>query len=880
MKNAILALVLFAFSGLLLTGCDIPDPIDEPIYYTVTFLNEDNSLLQETEVLKGTDATAPVSPTKTGYEFKRWDTDFTNVQQDLTIRPTFEEKILTYQVVFLDANGNIMKTEEVVAGESATAPTEPTKLGYLFKGWDVEFDEVLENLEVKPVFEVIIAYYEVVFKDTDGTVLDTQQVREGFGATMPSEPVKLGYLFLGWDRDFNFVWSNMEITATYQLIQDPNTRIQYTSYVDHFNYRNMYPSSILVDQLDYSTSVLLSINNIYSGGFRGADQMHYYDATNYITRNVYGFEVAVDASGIVMEKGTLVNLPVGGFILSGHTSTADFLKDRINLGDIIIYRASLQSATVYRDINISSVIGVGIMIDVAMEKIASKVNTSLIPLNYELILEKMNEIIGLYNELVLEYSYQKESDAKALLLDVDFLMVEAAPVQVKSFWHYPLRSGSYSESNLVQVQALLNKVAEVGFNRVYLNTNFGGWSVYQSKYLTQQLSTFNTYAEYKDYLECFIAEAHKRGIEVYAWTNTLIAGDGYLSNWYDSRGWATISYQGSKSFGGMYFLDISNPEVQEFINNVYGELASNYQLDGLEYDFIRYPNGNLHIFNDVITAPSTINDSGYTDTFINKFKEAHPFEGTFKENIASSKAFRTTWLAFKMQTLTDTVEVLSQTIRSARPDIKISAAVMPNAASARTTYLQDWETWITNGWVDELDPMIYSGSLSYVTTTLTNMIALVNGRAKIIAGIFPENDGGASGMNADQITAVTNLQVDGWAKFSSKTIFGNAALTHSFGMMNRHYAALPTSTDEAMFRAYILDLLDKVEYFYQYADQTSNYNALLAQLELALEMEVPSTTEDYVAALGNIHQEINRITNTTIKNRLLSQHQLIAGMIE
>ena len=61
-----------------------------------------------------------------------------------------------YEVIFKDENGNILKTETVEEGESATAPNAPTKEGYNFVGWDKDFTNVTENLEVKPLYEVIV----------------------------------------------------------------------------------------------------------------------------------------------------------------------------------------------------------------------------------------------------------------------------------------------------------------------------------------------------------------------------------------------------------------------------------------------------------------------------------------------------------------------------------------------------------------------------------------------------------------------------------------------------------------------------------------------------------------------------------------------------
>ena len=61
-----------------------------------------------------------------------------------------------YDVVFKDENGNVLKTETVKEGESATAPNAPTKDGYNFVGWDKDYTNVTGNLEIKPLYEAIV----------------------------------------------------------------------------------------------------------------------------------------------------------------------------------------------------------------------------------------------------------------------------------------------------------------------------------------------------------------------------------------------------------------------------------------------------------------------------------------------------------------------------------------------------------------------------------------------------------------------------------------------------------------------------------------------------------------------------------------------------
>ena len=123
------------------------DPVvAQPTYYTVTFKDWDGTVLKTEEVLEGAAATAPADPTRTGYTFTGWDVDFTNVQSDLVV--TAQYTINTYTVTFKDWDGTVLKTETVNYGASATAPADPTREGYTFTGWDVAFNNVTSDLIV------------------------------------------------------------------------------------------------------------------------------------------------------------------------------------------------------------------------------------------------------------------------------------------------------------------------------------------------------------------------------------------------------------------------------------------------------------------------------------------------------------------------------------------------------------------------------------------------------------------------------------------------------------------------------------------------------------------------------------------------------------
>ena len=183
--------------------------------YTVTFKDYDGTVLKtQGNIGYGASATAPNDPTREGYTFTGWDKAFNNVTGDLEVTATY--KINKFTVTFKDYNGTVLKVQENVEyGTSATAPSNPTREGYTFTGWNTGFSNVTSNLEVTAVYG--INKYTVTFKDYDGTVLKVQNdVVYGFSATAPSNPTREGYIFSKWDKSFDKVKDNLVVTAVYR----------------------------------------------------------------------------------------------------------------------------------------------------------------------------------------------------------------------------------------------------------------------------------------------------------------------------------------------------------------------------------------------------------------------------------------------------------------------------------------------------------------------------------------------------------------------------------------------------------------------------------------------------------------------------------------
>ena len=83
-----------------------------------------------------------------------------------------EPAAVTYTVTFVDFDGTVLKTETVESGKGATAPADPAREGYTFTGWDVSFDAVTADMTVTAMYEKNLTAPSVVVNDTTASVGD------------------------------------------------------------------------------------------------------------------------------------------------------------------------------------------------------------------------------------------------------------------------------------------------------------------------------------------------------------------------------------------------------------------------------------------------------------------------------------------------------------------------------------------------------------------------------------------------------------------------------------------------------------------------------------------------------------------------------------
>ena len=124
--------------------------------FTVTFKNYDGSTLKTQTVDKGANATPPANPSRDGYEFKSWSGTYTNVTADQVVTATYTQNApaATYTVKFYDYDGTtVLGTSSVAEGKAATPPTNPSKSGATFLGWNGNYANVTKDESVVAVYD-------------------------------------------------------------------------------------------------------------------------------------------------------------------------------------------------------------------------------------------------------------------------------------------------------------------------------------------------------------------------------------------------------------------------------------------------------------------------------------------------------------------------------------------------------------------------------------------------------------------------------------------------------------------------------------------------------------------------------------------------------
>ena len=174
----------------------------------------------------GTPITAPTL-TRKGYTFKGWDKEIpeTMPAENITVKAQWE--INQYTIAFDTNGGSEIAPITQDYGTEITAPDNPTRKGYTFKGWDKEIPKTMlaENITVKAQWE--INQYTITFDTNGGSEIAPITQDYGTEITAPDNPTRKGYTFKGWDKEIPKAMpaENITITARWKDTEKPTGEI-------------------------------------------------------------------------------------------------------------------------------------------------------------------------------------------------------------------------------------------------------------------------------------------------------------------------------------------------------------------------------------------------------------------------------------------------------------------------------------------------------------------------------------------------------------------------------------------------------------------------------------------------------------------------------
>ena len=251
-------------------------------------------------------------------------------------------------------------------------------------------------------------------------------------------------------------------------------------------------------------------------------------------------------------------------------------------------------------------------------------------------------------------------------------------------WPPPIFDEEVQKQELVKI---FDNIKKKNLNTIYFQVRSNGTVFYKSEiepftpYLTGTVGQMPSY----DPLEFAIKEAHKRGIEIHAWINVVRCFSGKEENILNHPRHVKNAYPElvvkTKTDGAdSYWLDPGLPETESYLTSLVSELVSNYKIDGLHFDFLRYPGNN--------------------------------FDDDFSYSAYGNGKDKNDW---RRDNITRLVKELSFAAKSINPIVKVGAApfgIYKNIKGAKgaesyfEVYQDSWK-WIEEKYLDYIVPQIY-----------------------------------------------------------------------------------------------------------------------------------------------------------------------------
>ena len=485
----------------------------------------------------------------------------------------------------------------------------------------------------------------------------------------------------------------------------------------------------------------LLASNHFPGG-RGSNQLVIY-TPNYgihTGTNEFGAEAIVEDNIVTSISGADSTIPANGIVISGHGSAKNWIVQNLTVGSKVYVDIMNKTLTVYTTSESytyeakSKISEAKTLMNFYATRMAGYNET--LPKSYIQTAENYLKIAETENKnsMVLKQYSQEAIDAAGMAIKTSLPYMKN---EMKGTWIRP------TETSKEQIIATLDKMKTDGFNSIFLETYFHGKTIFPSATMNKYGFTIqNENFEGFDPLEVWITEAHKRGMKVHIWFQSFYVGNqppysnpsSILSVRPD---WGNKTKKGSSAEGATksvsehngYFIDPANPEVQAFLLELLDEIITTYNPDGINLDYIRYPNAN---------AGSDLNAWGFTNYAREEFKELY---GVDPVELTTADAGWYDWNQYRRDKVTDFVKKAGELCR--KKHTYVSTVIFPDIAAALSTKQQNWAKWTTEDYVDGFTPLFLTYDPKMLTSMMYDIMRMKSYKTDLYAGLFVTFMGGA-----------------------------------------------------------------------------------------------------------------------------------------
>lgn len=512
-------------------------------------------------------------------------------------------------------------------------------------------------------------------------------------------------------------------------------------------------------------TVLTNTSASFYPGLRGANQLIIYTPTFGIRTNTneFGTEAIVDGNIVTSLSGADSIIPDDGLVISGHGTAKKWINENIILGSKVYVDKDSKTLTVY------------ITSDSFLFGAKEKIKEAQGIVNYYKNMSYMYDYKKpcIYIDKAQDYLNKAQSEPKnvqkysALAIDAaNLALASSIPFdkgELKGIWIRP------TETSQDAIIASLEKIKAAGINNIFLETYFHGKTIFPSKTMENyQFTPQNEKFVGFDPLKIWVEEAHKRGIKVNIWFETFYVGNenpkdnsrsilAVNPDWGNKtkRDFDSLTAVASLSEHGGYFIDPANPDVQQFLEELITEIICNYHPDGINLDYIRYPQSISAKFSGY-----DLSNWGYTEYARCDFKKIY---GKDPIELTTDDPLWKLWDKYRQDKVTAFVSRISNLTK--KQNVLLTAVIFPDRQKALETKQQDWKTWSALNYIDGFTPLLLTCDAKTANAMLRDVIENKSKNTNLYAGLFITFMGGSNEDLIRQIHEARKLNSKGIIMF-------------------------------------------------------------------------------------------------------------------